>query len=510
MQASKAVHVADEKPSSSDTHAVVIVDSKKNSIVQLNDSAKEQGIRLGMGLAMAASLADELSVLPYKKAEEAAYLDTLAEQLYSVSANIAIFPPHGLALQVDDMLRLYQRFDNYITTIDSVLMPFRLNYHLACGYSPISAQVLACACSDDDAYILNTDKTKITAALAKLPIERLFISHKAITSMLRLGIKTIGQLKTLSIAELAKRFDHETMDYLAQLNGKITKSLTFYQTKHRFEHSIDLLYEIVNSSVLLQPIKQLLLLLEAFLLRLDFHCMQINITLFQRADGGSHAIQQSVIVSSAAGEYLAKHWLNLVSLKLPSVKLLAPISKVSLSVTQFQENTGEVDDIFSGRKGQLSMAQLASLLSNKLGDESVLRIQLGNDHRVELASHYLPYVSAKLINSAKISSKQSGIAQVQKNKAASKQVAFDKNVLRPSFILAKPEPLISNVDILHGPERIETAWWQQGTKQGNPQSECLARENYQRDYYIAKNAQGQCCWLYREANNQWYIHGYFS
>ena len=34
--------------------------------------------------------------------------------------------------------------------------------------------------------------------------------------------------------------------------------------------------------------------------------------------------------------------------------------------------------------------------------------------------------------------------------------------------------------------------------------------HYQRDYFVAKNTQGQCCWVYRELNNQWYIHGYFS
>tara|TARA_R110000787_G_scaffold69288_5_gene154340 strand:- start:25 stop:1608 length:1584 start_codon:yes stop_codon:yes gene_type:complete len=512
IQAGKAKRTAESHVDS--LPALVIVDAKKNCIRQLNESATEQDLRLGMGLAMAASLVDKLCVLPYNMAEEESYLMTLAEQLYSVTANIALFPPHGLALQVDDMLRLYHHLEHYIATIRLVLAPFKLSAYFACGYSPLSAQLLACA----GISLLSTDKSKIATAIATLPVECLFISNKAKENMTRLGIKTFAQLQALEVAELATRLDANTMDYLAQLNAKVTKSLVLYQPKHAFEHSVELLYEISTINILLHPIKQLLTVLEAFLKRRDYLCLQIELRLFNRAEGLSHSLQQALLISSAAGEYLAKHWLNLVNLKLTSVKLLAPITKISLSVKQFQANTGEVDDIFLGRRGQLSFAQLASLLVNKLGDEKVLRMQLGNDHRAEFASHYLPFMSHSVISDAvvtpkAIKSKQLNSAKAMYKKATSKHAFSDKLPLRPSFILPEPEPLLSNVSIMHGPERIETAWWEQsaGQYRNNEVNSTISQgHHYQRDYFIAKNAQGQCCWVYREEKNQWYIHGYFS
>ena len=513
LQVSKGKCVAGQQLT--DSQAIVIVDEHKNSIVQLNASAIKQGVKVAMGLAMAASLADELCVFPYKIAQEEAYLMTLAEQLYSVSANIALFPPHGLALQVDNMLKLYQNLEHYVEAVHSVITPFKLKAFFACGYSPFSAQVLACA----DINLISSEKKTIAAAMSVLSVEDLFISKKAREDIIRLGIKTIAQLQALPISELATRLDTHTMDYLSQLNGNKSKCLTFYQAQHFFEHSVDLLYEITVSDVLLHPIKQLLLLLEAFLLRRDYLCLEIKLALFNRAEGPSDAIQQSLLISSATGEYLAKQWLNLMSLKLANVKLDAPITKINLCVKKFQPNTGEIDDIFLGRKGQLSLAQLSSLLVNKLGHNKVLGIRLGNDHRAELASHYFPIINHGAINSIGNKSdkkhQQSKVTQAISHSTYSYSTCSDSTIdclpLRPSFILSEPEPLLAEVNILSGPERIETAWWEQSSLKYQGANATVDKpQSYPRDYFVAKNAQGQCCWIYRELSNHWYVHGYFS
>lgn len=496
---------------------IVIVDSKKNRIVQLNDNAKAKGLQIGMGLGMAASLADNLSVVPYKMAEEEAYLQTLAEQLYSVTANIALFPPQGLALKVGDMLQIYQHLGVYIAAVNAVLTPYHLKTNFACGYSPTLAQLLACA----GVNLITSDQSVMTKKSANLSVEQLFITDKAKSNLVRLGIKTLAQLQALPIKECAKRLDSSTIEYLAQLKGKVAKSLVFYQPKSHFEHSVEILYEMKSLDTLLQPIKQLLTLLEAFLFRHDNVCQQLEFCLYHRTDGLNHVLQQTLMINSATGEYLVARWLNLVNLKLSNIKLLAPITKVSLRVRHFQPNTGEIDDIFQGKKGQLSFAQLASLLVNKLGDDKVLRLQQGNDHRAELASSYQPFInySVNKANNSQNSGKGNDAAIANK----SIQYAVEEHGLRPSFILAEPEPLLSNINVLHGPERISTAWWEQSkvsvtaqsfNRKANSDDEKEPEHGYQRDYFIAKNSQGQCCWVYKELNNplnsQWYIHGYFS
>ena len=47
------------------TQPVVIVESQRCRIIQYNDEAKRQGIKLGMGLGSAASLCRDLQVHPY-------------------------------------------------------------------------------------------------------------------------------------------------------------------------------------------------------------------------------------------------------------------------------------------------------------------------------------------------------------------------------------------------------------------------------------------------------------
>lgn len=516
LQASTPISAEQEHTSA---QPIAIVDSKMNRIVQLNDNAKAKGLQIGMGLGMAAALAHDLHVVPYQIAEEEAYLLTLAEQVYSVTANIALFPPQGLALKVGDMLKLYQHLNVYIKAINSVLSPYHLNMNFACGYSVMSAQLLACS----GANLITTDQNIIMKASAGLRVDQLFITDKAKSSLARLGIKTLAQLQALPIKECAKRLDSNTIEYLAQLKEQKVKSLRFYQPKHHFEHSVELLYEMMNLDVLLQPIKQLLKLLEAFLLRRDYICQQLELCLFHRIDGLNHVLQQTLTINSATGEYLVAQWLNLVNLKLSNIKLLAPITKVSLRVQHFQPNTGEIYDIFQGKKGQLSFAQLASLLVNKLGDEKILRLQQVNDHRAELASICQPFVNCSANKASNNNSQNAGKVKDGVIADKSTQYAVEEQGLRPSFILAEPEPLMSNIRLLHGPERISTAWWEQSKdkvilKSGNSEAidnnETVAEHGYQRDYFVAKNAQGQYCWVYKELNsqlkNQWYIHGYFS
>jgi protein ImuB len=77
---------------------------------------------------------------------------------------------------------------------------------------------------------------------------------------------------------------------------------------------------------------------------------------------------------------------------------------------------------------------------------------------------------------------------------------------RPLWLLQAPEPLAieaddlaaAGFDLLAGPERIETGWWD-----GN---EVL------RDYYIVRDAAGAELWLYREreAPHRWFLQGLFG
>ena len=70
---------------------------------------------------------------------------------------------------------------------------------------------------------------------------------------------------------------------------------------------------------------------------------------------------------------------------------------------------------------------------------------------------------------------------------------------RPLWLFDTPRPVVrEQLQLLHGPERIQTAWWTEGQNMT-----C-------RDYYIAKHKMGMECWAFLDSDQQWYLHGYFG
>ena len=93
---------------------------------------------------------------------------------------------------------------------------------------------------------------------------------------------------------------------------------------------------------------------------------------------------------------------------------------------------------------------------------------------------------------------------------------------RPLWLLPEPRRIAdAPLQLLRGPERIDVAWWALAEQQPQRSAgveiqttgEWLA-PTVARDYYIARDAQGVLCWVYRthEANesSSWFLHGYFA
>ncbi len=80
---------------------------------------------------------------------------------------------------------------------------------------------------------------------------------------------------------------------------------------------------------------------------------------------------------------------------------------------------------------------------------------------------------------------------------------------RPLWLQAAREPLDQQrgrprrhgpLELLRGPERIESGWWD--------------GEDVTRDYYLARDSRGVLLWVYREFSGAgaggWFLHGVFG
>ena len=448
------------------SYPVAIVDG--NTLCQLNVAANKAGLKVGMGLAAAAAMCPTLTVYPYDASCEEQRLEQIAAWLYWVTSDISLRPPNGLILAVSPMLNLYSDLTHYWQVVQNQLEKLISDYDYALAYSPLAARLLALhqynQISDNPKLIGNT--------LNRYALMHTELSDKTKESLARLGISQLKALLNLPLADIAKRFDIELVTYLGRLQGQLKTPLEFYRPPEVFSHKQILLYELTNLAQLDKPLLHVLQLLESFLLLRSKQTNELKLTLILRDSPA-----QDILLGSGQGEYKAKRWLELCQLALESVKLQAPVIEFVVDVTRLIDFVAEKADLFTEKSIQfsalLSPAQLVAQLQAKLGQSKVRGLQLTSDFRPECATTFgSPLTSSTLLN----------LQTLPKN--------------RPSFLLEKPQPLTEQVEIIHGPERIKTGWWD--------------NETVCRDYYIARSLSGRWLWLFKTPDKTWFIHGLYS
>lgn len=446
---------------------LVLVDAKQNRVVQLNDAASKQGLKVGMGIATAVSLYHDVQVMEYQSDKEHSKLKQIALLLYDYTADIALAPPQGLFLRIDNMLKLYGGIDNYWQSLKALLCSFGYRFRFSTGTTPLMAKLLAKQGSNR----VSNEAGKLKQQLSQLHIEQLELDKKTSDTLNRVGIKKLEQLMTLPMKELARRFDIHVLNYIGKMLGELKHGLSFYSPPAYFSADLELMFEISNTQILKHPLKKLLGQLETFLKMRNLVTQQLLIHLFYR-----HQESISFSISRANGEYKQEKWLALLQLKLESVKLAEPVVSVQLEAKVLQPMRTHSQSLFGQKQSQISQEELISLLQAKMGEEKVFTLVANNQHHPGWVTTYKP---AEQI-------------------AEADQKPLDKHQLksRPSLQLAEPMPLKHQVTILKGPERLQTAWWQQNM--------------IHRDYYVARSHDGKLCWVFRTPQKQWYLQGYFA
>lgn len=449
---------------------IIIVDAKHNVIKQCSIEAERLGIKIGMGLATALALADELTLLEYQADKEVQQLHLIASELYTASADIALQPPNSLCLRVDSMLKLYDSIETYWHTIKRHLHLFQLEYQYAFATTPLAAELLAKYSTQTQDSVITNNITQ-HKALEKLPIHTLGLTAKVTQSLTRVGIESIGQLRRLSLKDLAKRFEIDVVNTIGQLNGELKPKLTYFEPKTQFIQSLELLYEAKRTDGILPCLTLLLKQLERFLLQRNKVSSQLSIYLKQRDHDDLF-----VSVQSAKGIYKQQDWLKLLELKLERISLNSPVLAVELQCQNLRDITPRINDLFGQPQQGIDTDELISVLQAKLGEQAVHKLNYSNEYSNELASRIHP-------------------AQINEP-PSDYQTSTDTQPIRPSCILHRPKKLTQAVQFKLGPERLNTAWW--------------LPNNIQRDYFVARTQQGQLQWVFKTSTGEWYVQGLFS
>ncbi|UZJ45457.1 DNA polymerase Y family protein [Marinimicrobium sp. C6131] len=451
---------------------VAVVDERDNRVVQLNEPASRAGITLGMGLATAAALCREVQLLPYQQAIETRRLEELAHGLYDISGDISTDPPCGMWLGASRMVKYHNGFDNYCKKITRFLSRRRLSARLASGHTPLAAKLLA---HSPEAPLIECPD-RLRQAIRDCPLSATQLPEQTQEHLHRLGIKHLSGLLDIPPKALSRRFDRPLAEYVSRLVGYLPHPLPFYQPPDYFRQHRELPCELTSSHSLTPWIRRLLEELEAFLHHRDRVVERIELTLQLR-----NREPLSLTIGAAQGESRAERWCPLVQLTLERHPLEAPVGGLTLTARTLMPRPGTSGDLLGERHGaSMEPAQLVALLQARLGSDRVRGLMVEEDFRPLRASIESPPLEPS--------------SPTARGTEAAQPVP---PALRPAFLLAEPQAYLQPLEIIEGPERITTGWWD-----GEPQV---------RDYYIVRNAQGQWCWAFREPNRSgWFLQGYFA
>ena len=435
-----------------------VYNEQENVIVQRCAEAAKQGIMPGMGLAQAAALCPDVTITVYVRDKEVEHLHSLAARLYQIASDIVVITPAALAIRLDNLCHYYGSVAATWKAIVSELAPMRVNFAYASGWSVECARVLAKANCND----IYTDKKAISAALKKCQISHLDLDHSQRSTLHRVGIFTLERLLSLSVSELGKRFNNQTIRYLTAVRGDAYPTYLLYRPAERFVRHKDVAYEIDNTQHLLPYVTALLEDLAVFLRLRNKVVSDLSINLYYRDQAAT-----TVLVRSAVGLSNVKQWLDIASLQLENISLDAPVISLRLCADELQEHDAANQDFFQDRHQYFAQKQLMSRLQARLGDHNVIVPASGNDHRME-----------------------------RQTESGGNSAADTRSQWLPAIRLVAPAPLTTPCHITFGPVRLQTGWWDE--------------KAVKRDYFIAKTQSGEFIQIFRNARQHWFIQGYYA
>ncbi len=475
---------------SSLAHAVVEERHGVYRILLADAQAQAAGIMPGQVANAALALLPTLLVEERSLPREQQVLERLAAWLEHFSSCVSIAGPDVLLLEIAGSLRLFGGLRELRREISNGLRGLGFDASLSIAPTPLAATWLARA----GQRICIRETTNLAPVLRRLPLGCLGWPAGLCEALSGMGVTTVADCLRLPREGFTRRFGAAALLELDRALGHLPDPRNSWRAPERFCADYEMTEELSTRDLLLNICEELLLSHEQFLLARQLGTQRVRFSFFH-LDGPATELH----LGCARAERAAARWFDLLQIRFEQLALPAPVIAIRLRGGLVQPLRAETAELrLSGRSGaprqRFSITQLAERLIARIGEQSVQSAYIVAEHRPQYA-----WRTQSLLVCDK-SPARAGLCPPGAPTASS--------LLRPLWML--PEPALLSADgaypvhqgcrlqLVAGPERLETGWWDE--------------DGMVRDYYTATDPGGRRLWVFRNRMraSSWYLHGYFG
>ena len=460
-------------------HATALIENGRLRLC--NRAAQQQGLRPGISTGQAQALCPELHCVQRQPLREQDFLQRLALWAYRFSDDVSLCKEDALIIEVSRSKRLFGSVQRLHRRLLAAYQRHGLTVQQGLGPTPLCAELLSQS-GVAIAPLLGEDgslqRPAMKRQLAGLPCEVLPVSAKSHNALKNMGLRRVGEVLALPRKTLLSGFESAFCDAIDRLTGRREDLRPRFMPTEQFSGERTLNGGVQHSNRLRPAVDELLQELEIYL-RLRQSLPQLLTWRFHYLNGH----QEDWHTPLSLTHFDRQAVLALVMLQLDGWRLPSPVETLELQSDQLTALHPQREQLFSDAEQEQREARqmLFNKLRLRIGEHGIRRLQQQED--------WLP--------------EYQGVASPQASYRQGPHAATA--ALRPTVLLPEYQPLLleeglpswqGKLELLQGPERIDSHWWQQ---------------RQVRDYYIARHSQQGLCWIFKDClSQQWYLHGFFA
>lgn len=471
-------------------------------ITQVDARAAALGVQPGAKRATALALAGDLVLGQADPVRDAQALQAVGYAALAFTPMVCVEASDGagapapvVLLEVQASLRCFGGLRPLLARLQRALQPLGHALQIASAPTALGAALLARWRDDLATGPHSADLAALRRLLDAAPVWLMGPGREHWEALQGMGLRQLSDLRHLPRSGLARRFGPALLADLDRARGDAPDPREPIVCPPVFEQRIELFTRADTAEQMMAGARVLIARLVAWAGVRQSRVAGFTLRMHHEAHRLRDAHASELAIGLAEPSADAGHLASLLSERLARTPLAGPALEMSLRCDALVQSPAPNAELFPTRSTEREgLTRLIERLQARLGTEGVQRLALVADHRPEHAVAWAPALASS-------------------SAAPSSMPALASTAIRPLWLLRQPLPLREQasrpwldgtpLQLLAGPERIESGWWD---------GDLAAR-----DYFIARAEDGALVWVFRArlplsgiADSGWFLQGRFA